>query len=111
MPKKAITAKKLIRALILLKKKYLGPELFFKKWNRIRKMLYDTPEYKAFLAEVRNRCEYRCKVCGKVGREVHHIIRVYDDPNLCLDVDNAVLLCVKCHKKQHPKKREKKSVA
>jgi len=104
MAQRTLTAKKLIRALILLKKKWIGPEEFFKKWNKCRKLLYETAEYKAFLLEVRTRDGGLCK-CGKMGREVHHIIRVYDDPSLALETDNAVLLCVRCHKKQHRKKR------
>jgi 5-methylcytosine-specific restriction endonuclease McrA len=106
MPRQ-VTAKKLIRALVNLKKKWIGLEEFFKKWNKIRKLLYETAEYRAFLLEVRTRANGECHLCGKRGREVHHIVRVYDDPTKCLDVDNGMLLCIRCHKKQHTKGKDK----
>jgi 5-methylcytosine-specific restriction endonuclease McrA len=53
------------------------------------------------MIEVRARACGKCERCGKGGREVHHRIRVYDDPSLALDPDNGELLCIKCHKKEH----------
>lgn len=87
-----------------MKKGFIPPVEFFRKWNRYRKMLYDTLEYKMFLGEVKARSGGKCELCRKAGREVHHKVRVYDDPSLTLCVDNGVYLCYKCHKKQHKPK-------
>lgn len=96
-PPAAVILKRLVNA----KKLYLGRTAFFEIWGKLRTMLYDTPEYKAFLCEVRGRCSHRCTKCDRRGRHVHHIIRVYDDPLKALDPDNATFLCVPCHKKEH----------
>ena len=84
----------------------MAREEFFKKWNKLRRLLYETPDYQMFLLEVRERAEGRCERCSKPGREVHHKVRVYDDPSLSLDVNNGELLCKRCHKLHH--KKEKK---
>jgi len=91
---------------VRIKKKWMPPVEFFKKWNKYRKLLYETAEYQAFLFEVRARACGLCERCGKTGREVHHRIRVYDDPSLSLSVDNGELLCKRCHNLHH--KKEKK---
>lgn len=108
MPKKKVLkVGSILRALSRLKKSWQPPEEFFRKWNRYRKMLYETAEYKTFLLEVRARAGGLCEECGKPGREVHHKIRVYDDPSLALVVDNGQLLCKKCHNLQHRKDKKR----
>lgn len=73
---------------------------FFALWGKLRKLLEKTPEYIEFRSIVKNSQSYLC-TCGKPGRQVHHMTRVYDDPTLAIDPDNGVYLCVKCHKKEH----------
>ena len=92
--------------MVRLKKGWIPRDEFFKKWKRLREMLYDTRDYNLFLTEVRTRAGHRCERCPRPGREVHHKIRVYDDPSLACDVDNGEFLCGPCHKKHH-KKEEK----
>ena len=99
------SAKALIRALGRMKKNFISPVEFFSRWNKYRRMLYDTPEYKFFMTEVKDTADRKCELCGRAGREVHHKVRVYDDPSLTLCVDNGIYLCVRCHKKQHKQKR------
>jgi 5-methylcytosine-specific restriction endonuclease McrA len=48
-----------------------------------------------------------CQRCDKKGREVHHKIRVYDDPSRALDVNNGELLCKRCHNLHHKKEKKK----
>lgn len=111
--RRKLTAKLLIKALQKLKTRYLPREEFLKKWNKIRRLLYETGEYQAFLIEVRVRANYMCEEgCGKKGREVHHVIPVYKDPSLAVDVKNGKFLCSRCHKKQHrkPPKKDKEYV-
>lgn len=46
-----------------------------------------------------------CEICGKEGfLEVHHIDRNRDNN----ERDNLQILCPKCHKDQHPRKRDSK---
>jgi 5-methylcytosine-specific restriction endonuclease McrA len=90
-----------------LKSKWHPPEEFFKKWNKYRKLLYETAEYQTLLAEVRARACGMCERCQKRGREVHHKVRVYDDPSLALDPNNCEFLCRPCHTKHHKKDKKK----
>lgn len=102
-PKSAVG--KIIRRMNRLKKGFVPRTEFLRKWNKLRKELYETTEYKLFLVEVRTRANFNCQTdgCRGKGREVHHIIRVYDDPSLCVDPSNGMFLCLKCHRKQHKK--------
>lgn len=55
--------------------------------------------------EVREKAQWLCEVCRDHGKyvyenvEVHHIIKVKDEPSLLLDNMNLVCLCQECHKK------------
>lgn len=46
-----------------------------------------------------------CERCGKVGKEVHHIIRLtidnVDDPEVSINPKNLILLCTECHNTEH----------
>lgn len=43
-----------------------------------------------------------CRSCHqKPGKEVHHIVPVYQDPSRCFDQSNITLLCESCHNEQH----------
>lgn len=95
---------RIIRKLQRLKKAAFKERIeFYKKWNKLREMLYNTVEYKDFLREIRERAGYRCEKCASPGRQVHHKIRVYDNPTLCIDRSNGIYLCTKCHHKEHSK--------
>lgn len=54
--------------------------------------------------EIRERANGLCEVCRDKGRyvyqdiEVHHIIKLRDNPNGLLDDDNLIALCHNCHK-------------
>ena len=90
-----------------LKSTFIPREEFLKKWSKLRQLLYKTPQYKAFLLEVRTRAGYKCQRdrCMKSGRHVHHKVRVYDNPDMCLDPANGEFLCVACHRKEHAKEK------
>lgn len=55
--------------------------------------------------EIREKACNLCEVCKDKGRfvykglEVHHIHKVKDNPELYLNNENLVCLCVTCHKK------------
>ena len=46
-----------------------------------------------------------CEMCGKPGKEVHHIVHLTPEnvtyPNVSLNQDNLMLLCTECHNKVH----------
>ena len=46
-----------------------------------------------------------CEKCGKVGTEVHHIIKLtpdnVDDVSISINPKNLILLCKDCHNKEH----------
>lgn len=53
-----------------------------------------------------------CQECLKDGiptpaNTVHHIVHYRDDPTRALDIDNLVSVCMSCHNKLHPEKRNK----
>ena len=61
---------------------------------------------KAPLAQWARRCRkefnYKCCKCGKKRNlESHHIYPKHLFPNMREDLDNALLLCVKCHDEMH----------
>lgn len=89
--------------MVNLKKSWRDREEFLQLWGKLRSLLFDTPEYKAFRAEVIARASGRCQrnLCRKRGREVHHIITVYSDPMKAVDVTNGMYVCKACHKKEH----------
>jgi len=43
-----------------------------------------------------------CQICGEKGSEVHHIVPICVNPDLALEVKNMVVLCLDCHRSQHP---------
>lgn len=53
--------------------------------------------------EIRAKANWLCEVCRDVGiytyndLQVHHIVRVEDDPDQLLDDNNLICLCVPCH--------------
>jgi hypothetical protein len=96
---------RIIRRLKRLKAGYTKD--FYRKWSALRKELYKTGTYQLFLREVRIRAMYRCQKCAKPGRHVHHIERVYDNPDRVVDVTNGMYLCVACHRKEHAKEAQK----
>lgn len=53
-----------------------------------------------------------CERCGAIGEEVHHIIHINSgnvhDVNVMLNQENLVLLCKKCHNKEHDRFKGRK---
>ena len=64
-----------------------------------------SPEYKRWAKKVKERDNYTCQKCGKVGGyiDAHHIKNKKDYPELMLIMSNGQTLCKKCHKKIHYK--------
>lgn len=75
-------------------KKHIKLEKFYKsdRWHLARSIVIA-------------RANGLCEKCGKVGTEVHHIIRLtpdnVDDPSISINPKNLILLCKDCHNKEH----------
>lgn len=72
----------------------------------------NSPEYKLFRKFVYERDNYTCQHCFKRGGELnaHHIKRYKDHKKLRLTVSNGVTLCKKCHKKEHGRLNNGKTI-
>lgn len=62
------------------------------------------PCYATWRKIILKRDNYTCQICHKEGREAHHILSVKERPDLILNFDNGITLCVDCHKLQHRRK-------
>jgi len=72
------------------------------------KIIVKSDEYRKWKSDVRRRCNYQCKQCGKdkkasrkVRFDCHHIKPKYLFPNDMFKIDNGVLLCQACHIEAH----------
>lgn len=59
-----------------------------KKWKDIR----------LFVLKLK---KYRCELCSKNTNIVHHIKEVCNYPDMQFDIENLMVLCRECHRKQH----------
>lgn len=68
------------------------------------RQLRNTYEWQQKSLEIRERSQYLCSVCRDKGiytynnLEVHHIVKLKDDPTRLLDNYNLICLCVEHHK-------------
>ena len=65
-----------------------------------RHVLMGRVEYKNWRLAVFTRDDYTCQICGVRGGVLNadHILPLYTNPELVLDVDNGRTVCVGCHK-------------
>lgn len=86
-----------------------------------KKKFYNSKQWKHKRIEILNRDRYECQDCVKrlqeavknniilpayerkirPACEVHHIMELSEHPDLALDNDNLVSLCVQCHNIRH----------
>ena len=72
-----------------------------------RQSFYVSAEWKKVCSAVYKRDNAKCVRCGKPGKmHVHHIVS-FSEKKYRADVNNLVLLCVKCHRFVHSKKNVK----
>lgn len=66
--------------------------------------LRNTHKWHSKAAEIKENSNYLCAVCKEEGRytydnlEIHHIVKIKDDPTKLLDNYNLICLCVYHHK-------------
>lgn len=63
------------------------------------KKIRESEEYKQWRISVFKRDNYTCQICGKSGIKLnaHHLENFADNPELRLDVNNGVTLCLEHH--------------
>lgn len=70
-----------------------------KKQNKL-KNITSSKEYKLFRESILQRDNYKCTMCGSDFRlQVHHIKPKSKYPELIMDKDNCITLCILCHSK------------
>lgn len=58
----------------------------------------ESPEYRAWVIEVKKRSGSKCKFCKATGKlHAHHIFPMSKFPNLAIDISNGICLCNQCH--------------
>lgn len=70
---------------------------------------YSSTEWKKKRALILRRDKYQCQVCKRYGRNreagiVHHKLELEEYPELALDNNNLISVCLSCHNKIHPEK-------
>lgn len=81
-----------------LKKFMYGEDI--DKYNKVFHTINKSKEYKLWRLKVLIRDKFMCRVCGKVGEDVHHIIsilKIKDMPELLYNSDIGLTLCKCCH--------------
>lgn len=79
------------------------------EYHQIYKNLKDKKEYKLWRLKILIRDKFRCRICGKVGECVHHLIdvmKIKDISELLYNIDIGLTLCTCCHAKVHTNIRE-----
>lgn len=62
----------------------------------------DSKEVRQWKARVLERDEHKCNKCGSVEKlDVHHLIPWSEAPDLRINLDNGLTLCILCHSKEH----------
>lgn len=102
----------IIEEIIEYKRKFyakeIGADYFWRKYKALRKEFYASLEWQYVRKEVKQR-DVVCvnikngEICGEPGRDVDHIILLFDDPTLALDPENLRYICLSCHKAKHRK--------
>lgn len=96
----------IIEEIIFFKKEHLekrvSDDIFWRKYKALRKEFYASLEWQYVRKEVKER-DTVCINCGEDGRDVDHIILLYDRPDLALDPENLRFICLACHKAKHRK--------
>lgn len=78
--------------------------LDYNKYKKGSDHLRNTHEWHTKAEEIKRSSQFLCAVCRERGiynykdLEVHHIIKLRDDPDKLLDNYNLICLCRSCHK-------------
>lgn len=98
----------IIDEIIEYKRKFYEKEItadtFWRKYKALRKEFYASMEWYLVRKEVKQR-DIVCVEddCGEPGRDVDHILLLFDRPDLALDPENLRYICLIHHKAKHRK--------
>jgi hypothetical protein len=101
------SASAVIRKMLRLKSRRYNHEISRQKylfeWEKLRKELNETPEYKELRRLVFARSGGKCEKCKTApGTQMCHKMAVAYRPELALRKDNVYLGCLECHQLDHP---------
>lgn len=87
--------------------KYLKREELLRRHPKLKRpseaqRFRSSRRYHKFRKRVMKREGGICQECGKSATAVHHIIPLDIAPELALDDDNGMALCLDCHRGKHP---------
>jgi len=71
------------------------------RWQRVRELYIGLHPMCEDPHDIHNRIRYE-----EAAAEVHHIIRLQDQPEFAFNTDNLAALCVECHAKISAKERK-----
>lgn len=75
---------------------------FFDAWGEARRQVYRTYEWDRFRMKVYQRSRNVCECCKQqTAKEIHHRVRVYDDPTRIVELRNVLHVCTDCHSAAH----------
>lgn len=80
-------------------------EWFYKKFpkDNYENDIYQEKGWIMKTLEIRLKFKDKCQKCGRFALEVHHIKPYYYNPQIALLDSNLMLLCKRCHTKEHNK--------
>lgn len=61
------------------------------------KLYHNSTYWNKLSKYIRERDLYMCQICGKQAKEIHHIIKIEDDPDKAYEETNLICLCHMCH--------------
>lgn len=81
---------------------YTERKNFYHAWSEARRLIYRTLEWQRLKIKVQKRSRGICEGCRKRrASEIHHVVRVYDDPTLICTLSNVRHVCKACHAAVH----------
>lgn len=70
--------------------------------NKSKRTKLSTKAWKLLRESVLRESDYKCEECKSVAQAIHHIIPIDLRPDLQLDKNNIMAICMKCHRMKHP---------
>lgn len=68
-----------------------------KTWQAFRRLLLDENQYQCQLCK-----RQKSNAVDNIILQIHHFTHVAKNPELTYNKKNCIVLCIDCHKKQHP---------
>ena len=100
-------AQGVIRSMLRLKSRRYCHEIsrtaFMREWDKLRRELNETEEYKTLRRRVIHRAQGKCEKCHqREGDQMCHRLAVAHRPDIALSLTNVYWGCGPCHSLDHP---------